>query len=86
MVSPFSPDGRLLVKEVNLTLAPGENLFVTGSQRRRQDVFVQGPGGSLGTNRRDHHRPDVAGATDESFQVFYVPQKPYLVSGTLRDR
>ena len=30
-VTVYAPDGRLLVKEVNLALDPGENLFVTGA-------------------------------------------------------
>ena len=83
-VTVYSPDGRLLVKEVNLTALRRTFLSPepTAPARRR----CSGSWRSLGTHRRDHHPADVAGATDESFQVFYVPRKPYLVSGTLRDR
>jgi hypothetical protein len=157
-VTIHAPDGRLLVKDINLLIRPGENLLVTGEpssaarrellgrrthRRRRRAILVgwrwrsmlphghalaridafpfadvgwhwltrgviptlkatiTAPTGANGAGKTSLFRclaglwqptggrivrPASAVAANGHVPVFYVPRRPYLVTGTLRDQ
>ena len=87
-VSVAAPDGRLLLAGLTLTLARGSSLIITGPNGAGKTSIFRVLGGlwapAAGTITRP--RPSAhAGAL-----LFYLPQRPYLVSGTrgctLRDQ
>ena len=104
-VTVYSPDGRLLVKDLNLVLKPGENLFVSGANGAGKTSLFRVMAGlwapAFGTVSRPSacfgKKDTDAGGTQtetpnrtqtETFdsRVFYVPQRPYLAHGSLRDQ
>ena len=88
-VTVYSPDGRLLVKDVDFDLAPGENLFVTGANGAGKTSLFRVLAGlwapASGAVEKPGEDPSPV-SVEGSPRVFYVPQRPYLVSGTLRDQ
>jgi len=81
-VSVYAPDGRLLLKDLNLSLQRGTNVMMTGpngagktSLFRVLSGLWKGFGGTI-------YRPRAMTCSD----LFYMPQNPYLVDGTLRDQ
>ena len=116
-VTVYSPDGRLLVKDLNLVLKPGENLFVSGANGAGKTSLFRVLAGLWAPARGTVSRPaasapgSVANDRSRSFatdfgdrlrlpssvpsapflhdlnaRVFYVPQRPYLAHGSLRDQ
>lgn len=74
-----SPDGTLLVKELCLEVRPGVNVMVTGPNGAgKSSLFrIIGELWPLSSGRLLKPRKE---------DVLFVPQKPYLVMGTLRDQ
>jgi putative ATP-binding cassette transporter len=72
------PDGRELVRDLNLDLAPGGRLLVMGASGSGKSTFMRTLAGiwPFGTGM-------VELPGQES--ILFMPQKPYLPLGTLRD-
>ncbi|KAA8494163.1 ABC transporter D family member 2 [Porphyridium purpureum] len=88
-VTIMSPDGRLLIRELNLSISPGQNVLITGPNGAGKTSLFRVLAGlwqpSEGIVRRPRFlNPELP--MQERSEIFYVPQKPYLVTGTLRDQ
>mmetsp|Transcript_24901 Transcript_24901/g.27710 ORF Transcript_24901/g.27710 Transcript_24901/m.27710 type:complete len:717 (+) Transcript_24901:36-2186(+) len=78
-VSIVNPDGRLLVKDLNFEINPGTNVMVSGPNGSGKSSLFR----ILGELWPLHSGVVVK---PRKFDILFVPQKPYLVLGTLRDQ
>eukprot|EP00467_Chlorarachnion_reptans_P012155 CAMPEP_0114509212 /NCGR_PEP_ID=MMETSP0109-20121206/13076_1 /TAXON_ID=29199 /ORGANISM="Chlorarachnion reptans, Strain CCCM449" /LENGTH=736 /DNA_ID=CAMNT_0001688323 /DNA_START=90 /DNA_END=2300 /DNA_ORIENTATION=- len=88
-VSIFAPDGRLLLKDLTMDIESGVSLMITGingagktSLFRVLSGLWKGRGGAIWRPRSFNHDDERSG----KISLFYMPQNPYLVTGTLRDQ
>jgi len=78
-VDIVSPEGKLLVKDLNFEVRPGQNVMITGPNGAgKSSLFrIIGELWPLSNGRVVKPRKE---------DILFVPQKPYLVLGTLRDQ
>lgn len=71
--------GRMLIKELTLTLQPGEGLLITGDSGCGKSSLLRAIAGLWRAGTGVVHHPPH----DE---VFFLPQRPYMQLGTLRSQ
>jgi putative ATP-binding cassette transporter len=71
--------GRVLIKDLSLVLQPGDALLVTGESGCGKSSLLRAIAGLWQTGSGVIHRPDLE-------EFFFLPQQPYLQSGTLRSQ
>jgi putative ATP-binding cassette transporter len=70
---------RVLIKELNLVLKPGDALLITGDSGCGKSSLLRAIAGLWHTGSGAIHHPPI-----EDF--FFLPQQPYLQAGTLRSQ
>jgi ATP-binding cassette subfamily D (ALD) protein 3 len=92
-VSIWTPDlTRLLVKDLNFHCKRGESVMISGPNGCGKTSMFRVIAGlwplQSGTLRRPKGYASQAGQLDGATQssIFYIPQNPYLVSGTLLEQ
>jgi putative ATP-binding cassette transporter len=72
------PGGKELVKDLQLELSPGQRLLVVGPSGSGKSTLLRTLAGIWPFGEGEVDLPDVS-------QVLFLPQKPYLPLGTLRE-
>lgn len=75
----LSPNGDTLIKQMNFEIDPGMNLMITGPNGCGKSSLFRILGELWPIFGGRVHKPTVD-------QIFYIPQRPYLPNGSLRDQ
>eukprot|EP00340_Litonotus_pictus_P001906 CAMPEP_0170520864 /NCGR_PEP_ID=MMETSP0209-20121228/6197_1 /TAXON_ID=665100 ORGANISM="Litonotus pictus, Strain P1" /NCGR_SAMPLE_ID=MMETSP0209 /ASSEMBLY_ACC=CAM_ASM_000301 /LENGTH=426 /DNA_ID=CAMNT_0010807437 /DNA_START=764 /DNA_END=2044 /DNA_ORIENTATION=- len=75
----ITPNGELLIKDVNFKILPGQHTFISGANGCGKSSLFRILGELWPVKSGSITKPHFA-------QIFYVPQKPYLPKGNLRDQ
>ena len=79
-VTVQTPDGkRILIKELSMQLAGGERLLIAGASGGGKSSLLRVFAGLWNTGCGNISRPDLN-------EMLFLPQKPYMVIGSLRDQ
>merc|ERR1719229_2222350 len=77
-VSIITPNGDILVNEIEFTINSGENLMIVGPNGCGKSSLFRILGKLWPLWNGKLYSPEHS--------LFYIPQKPYLCTGTLRDQ
>ncbi|KAI9184034.1 ATP-binding cassette long-chain fatty acid transporter pxa2 [Blastocladiella emersonii ATCC 22665] len=74
-----TPNGDILLEKLNMTIRPGDATLITGANGAGKSSSLRVLGGLWPLYGGVMTRPAAS-------DIFYIPQRPYLCTGTLRDQ
>jgi putative ATP-binding cassette transporter len=74
----YLPDGKTLVSNLNLSISPGAHLLITGPSGCGKSTLIRSLAGIWPFSKGTIFWPD-------SSTIMFLPQKPYIPLGTLRN-
>jgi ABC-type uncharacterized transport system fused permease/ATPase subunit len=83
-VDLVTPLGVTLAKSINLEIKPGKNYLITGPNGIGKSSMARLLGGLWPFNENGSITKPGGSKMGQLSEMFYVPQKPYNVTGTLR--
>ena len=75
----LSPNGDVLIPKMNFEIKPGMHLFIQGPNGCGKSSLFRIMGQLWPVTAGVLHKPSID-------KIFYIPQRPYLPNGTLRDQ